>query len=173
MPIKNYLLKEKVKLRFKINFLFDITKNNFNFTEISFDTNNINFLSERLNIKKDKKNYLFKGTIRNKNSSVNDQLLQIIKIKYPKFKLININFESENNFSFNINNNFKVKNLKINSSILIDSAQIKKNDLISKSFIEINDLIDLKDHEIKASYANKKLSIEGKGQVKIQNKFSF
>jgi hypothetical protein len=29
----------------------------------------------------------------------------------------------------------------------------------------------LKDHEIKASYANKKLSIEGKGQVKLQNKF--
>ncbi len=37
--------------------------------------------------------------------------------------------------------------------------------------MRLNEFIDLKDHEIKASYANKKLSIEGKGQVKLQNKF--
>ncbi len=61
----------------------------------------------------------------------------------------------------------------INSNILIDSSQFKKDNLISKNFVEINDLIDLKDHEIKANYANKKLSIEGKGQVKLQNKFEF
>ena len=160
--------KNKIK---KINFLFNITENNFNFRDIGFDSNNINFLSERLNIKKDKKDYLLEGTITNKNSTLNDQLLQIIKLRYPQFDLINTNFESSNDFSFNINNKFKVKNLAINSSILIDSSQFKKNNLISKNFIEINELIDLKDHEIKASYANKKLSIEGKGQVKLQSKF--
>ena len=155
----------------KINFLFDITKNNFNFTDISFDTNNINFLSERLNIKKDKKDYLLEGNIKNKNSLLNDELLQTIKLKYPQFNLINTNFESNNDFSFNISNKFKVKNLVINSSILINNSQFKKNNLINKKFIEINDLIDIKDHKIKTSYANKKLSIEGKGQVKLQNKF--
>ncbi|MDB3943086.1 AsmA-like C-terminal region-containing protein, partial [Candidatus Pelagibacter sp.] len=74
-------------------------------------------------------------------------------------------------FSLEIDNKFKIKNLEINSSILIDRSQFKKNNLISKNFIEINDLIDLKDHKIKASYANKKLSLEGKGQVKFQNKY--
>jgi hypothetical protein len=173
----NGLLKEgeisffkKNKLE-KINFLFNLTENNFNFRDISFDTNNINFLSDRLNIKKNKKDYLLEGTIKNKNSPLNDDLLQIIKLKYPQVDLINTNFESDNDFSFNINNKFKVKNLVINSNILIDSSQFKKNNLISKNFIKINDLIDLKDHEIKVSYANKKLSIEGKGQVKFQNKF--
>ena len=173
----NGLLKEgeisilkKDKLE-KINFLFNITENNFNFREISFDTNNINFLSDRLNIKKDKKDYLLEGNIRNKNSSLNDQLLKTIKLKYPQFDLLNTNFESKNDFLFNINNKFKVKNLTINSSILIDSSQFKKNNLISEKFIEINELIDLKNHKIKASYANKKLSIEGKGQIKLQNKF--
>ena len=173
----NGLLKEgeisvfkKNKLE-KINFLFNITENNFNFRDISFDTNNINFLSERLSIKKNKKDYLLEGTIRNKNSTLNNELLKIIKLKYPQFDLINTNFDSNNDFSLNINNKFKVKNLAINSSILIVSSQFKKNNLISKNFIEINDLIDLKDHEIKASYANNKLSIEGKGQVKLQNKF--
>ena len=105
------LKKNKIE---KINFLFNITNNNFNFRDISFDTNNINFLSKRLNIKKDKKDYLFEGTIGNKNSSINNQLLQTIKLRYPEFDLINANFESENDFSFNINNKFKVKNLAIN-----------------------------------------------------------
>ena len=155
----------------KINFIFNITENNFNFRNISFDTKNINFLSEKLNIKKDNKNYLLKGIIKNKNSPLNDELLQIIKLKYPQFDLINTNFETNNDFSFDIDNKFKIKNLEINSNILIDSSQFKKNNLISKNFIEINELIDLKDHKIKASYANKKLSLEGKGQVKFQNKY--
>ena len=157
----------------KIDFLFNITGNNFSFRDISFDTNNINFLSERLNIKKNKKDYLLEGNIKNKNSLINKKLFQTIKLKYPQFNLINTNFESDNDFSFNINDKLKVDNLVINSNILIDSSQFKKNNLVSKNFIEINDLIDLKDHEIKASYANKKLSIEGKGQVKLQNKFEF
>ena len=162
------LKKNKIE---KINFLFNITNNNFNFRDISFDTNNINFFSRKLNIKKDKKDYLFEGTIGNKNSSINNQLLQTIKLRYPEFDLINANFESENDFSFNINNKLKVKNFAINSSILINSSQFKKNNLISENFIEIKELIDLKDHKIKASYADKKLSIEGKGQIKLQNKF--
>ena len=155
----------------KINFLFDITGNNFNFRDISFDTNDINFLSERLKIKKDKKDYFFEGSLNNKNSTLNKKLLQKIKLKYPQFDLINVNFESFNDFSFNINRKRKVENLKINSKILIDNSQYKRNVLISKNLIEIKDLIDLKDHKIEASYANKKLLIKGKGKVKLIDKF--
>jgi hypothetical protein len=162
------LKKNKIE---KINFIFNIEENNFNFKDISFDTNNINFLSNRLDIKKDKKDYLLEGSLRNKKSVLNDQILQVIKLKYPQFDLINTKFESKNDFTFNINDKFKVKNLLINSSILINSSQLKRNNLIDKNIIEINEFIDLKDHEIKVSYANKKLSIEGKGQVKLQNKF--
>jgi hypothetical protein len=162
------LKKNKIE---KINFIFNIEENNFNFKDISFNTNNINFLSNRLDIKKDKKNYLFEGSLRNKKSVLNDQILQLVKLKYPQFDLINTEFESKNDFTFNINDKFKVKNLSINSSILINSSQLKRNNLIDKNIIEINKFIDLKDHEIKASYANKKLSIEGKGKVKLQNKF--
>jgi hypothetical protein len=155
----------------KINFIFNVEENNFNFKDISFDTNNINFLSDRLDINKDKKNYLLEGSLRNKKTVLNDQMLQVIKLKYPQIDLINTEFESKNDFTFNINDKFKVKNLSINSSILINNSQLKRNNLIDKNIIDINEVIDLKDHEIKASYANKKLSIEGKGQVKLQNNF--
>jgi hypothetical protein len=164
----SFFKKNKIE---KINFIFNIEENNFNFKDISFDTNNINFLSDRLDINKDKKNYLLEGSLRNKKSLLNDQILQIVKLKYPQFNLINTEFESKNDFTFNINDKFKVKNLSINSSIIINSSQLKRNNLIDNNVIEINEFIDLKDHEIKASYANKKLSIEGKGQVKLQNKF--
>jgi hypothetical protein len=164
------LKKNKIE---KINFIFNIEENNFNFKDISFDTNNINFLSNRLDIKKDNKDYLLEGSLRNKKSELNDQILQIVKLKYPQFDLINTEFESINDFKFIIHDKFKVKNLSINSNILINSSQLKRNNLIDKNIIEINEFIDLKDHVIKASYANKKLSIEGKGQVKLQNKFEF
>jgi hypothetical protein len=118
-----------------------------------FNTNNINFLSDRLDVKKDKKDYLLKGSLRNKKSVLNDQILQVIKLKYPQFDLISTKFESKNDFSFNIDDRFKVKNLAINSSILINSSQLKRNNLIDKNVIEFNEFIDLKDHEIKASYA--------------------
>ena len=162
------LKKNKIE---KINFIFNIEENNFNFKDISFDTNNINFLSDRLDINKDKKNYSLEGSLRNKKTVLNDQMLQVIKLKYPQIDLINTEFESKNDFTFNINDRFKVKNLAVNSSILINSSQLKRNNLIDKNVIEFNEFIDLKDHEIKASYDNKKLSIEGKGQVKLQNKF--
>jgi hypothetical protein len=64
-----------------------------------------------LDIKKDKKDYLFEGSLRNKKSVLNDQILQVIKLKYPQFDLINTKFESKNDFTFNINDKFKVKNL--------------------------------------------------------------
>src|SRR6056300_1567164 len=150
------LKKNKIE---KISFIFNIEENNFN------------FLSNRLDIKKDKKDYLLEGSLRNKKSVLNDQILQLVKLKYPQFDLINTEFEYKNDFTFNINDKFKVKNLSINSSILINSSQLKRNNLIDKNIIEINEFIDLKNHEIKVSYANKKLSIEGKGQVKLQNKF--
>ena len=166
----SFFKKNEIK---KINFLFSIKGNSFNFRDISFNTNNINFLSEKLNIKKNKKAYLLEGTIKNKNSPLSEELLQIIKFKYPQFELLNTIFESANDFSFNINKKLQVENLAINSNIIIDSSQFKKKDLISKNLIKINDLIDLKDHKIKASYVDKKLKIEGKGQVKLQNKFEF
>jgi hypothetical protein len=47
-----------------------------------------------LDIKKDKNDYLLEGSLKNKESILNDQILQIIKLKYPQFDLMNINFES-------------------------------------------------------------------------------
>ena len=161
----SFFKKNEIK---KINFLFNIKGNSFNLRDISFNTNNINFLSEKLNIKKNKKAYLLEGTIKNKNSPLSEELLQIIKFKYPQFELLNTIFESANDFSFNINKKLQVENLAINSNIIIDSSQFKKKDLISKNLIKINDLIDLKDHKIKASYVIKNYLLKEKVKLNFK-----
>ena len=155
----------------KVNFFFDITKNNFNFKDISFSTSNIGFLSEELNITKGKKNYFFEGTIKNYNSNLNKKLLKILKSNYTKLNLKNINFNSINDFSFKVNNNLKVEHLLINSNIQINSSQYVKTDFINKDLIDVNDLIDLKNHDIKVNYSKENLSIKGTGKIKFKDKF--
>ena len=66
-----------------------------------------------------------KGNIRNKKSYLMIMNgFKLIKLKYPQFDLINTKFDSKNDFSFNINDKFKVKNLNINSSILINKFPV-------------------------------------------------
>ena len=155
----------------KINFLFNIKGKNFNFTDIVFSTNNINFLSDKLNIVKNKNDYSFEGNIKNKNSSLNNTLLQLLKLNNKNFDFQKINFNSKNNFSFKVNNKYKLKNLNINSEIKINKSVYKTPDFINKGLIEINQLIKLNDHKIKASYANDNFLINGVGKIKLVNKF--
>ena len=80
----------------KINFNFKIAENNFNFRDISFDAKDINFLSDELIVKKNKKDYFIKGTLKNKKTYLNNELLKIIKLKHAQLDFINTNFESDN-----------------------------------------------------------------------------
>src|SRR6056300_815290 len=184
----------------KINFIFNIEENNFNFKDISFDTNNINFLSNRLDIKKDKKDYLLEGSLRNKKSVLNDQILQVIKLKYPQIDLINTEFESNNDFTFNINDKFKIKNLSIKgkgqvklqnkfelinykvnnngsnlnlvSNIELSELDIKNQNLIKEYLPKTKDTLNLKDHKIQINYQNNILTLEGLGKIIFEKEFN-
>ena len=155
----------------KINFLFNISGNNFNFEDISFITNNINFLSDKLSIKKDRKDFFVKGVIRNKNSSLNSRLIEIVKQNYKNLNFQNINFNSKNDFSFKIDNRLKLKDLIINSEIKINNSEYKISNLIKKNLIDIDETIYLKDHKIKANYKKNNLLINGLGKIKLKNEF--
>ena len=164
----NFLKNNNFK---KINFLFNITGNNFNFKDISFTTNNIDFLSNKINITKNKDDYGFEGTIENKNSILNTTLLKLIKLNNKKFNFQNINFDSKNNFSFKINNKLKLKDLIIDSEIKINRSEYKASNLIKKDLLEINEVINLKNHKIKAIYKKDSLLINGLGKIRLKNKF--
>ena len=95
-----------------INFLLNIENNNFNFRKIKFTTNKIDFFSDSLKINKYKKEFFVEGNIENKNSKLNDQLLNLIRLNFDNINFENIKFASKNNFSFNVNNNLPNKSKK-------------------------------------------------------------
>ena len=155
----------------KINFNLNIKNNIFNFKDINFTTNKIDFFSNNLKITKNKNDLFFEGKVQNKDTFLNKELIELIKLNLNNLNLINTKFSSKNNFSFIINNKFKLKNLILDSEILIKESEYKKPILLNEYFPEVKDLIYLKDHEIKLSYKKDNFSAKGNGKIKIQEKF--
>ena len=154
-----------------INFLLNIENDNFNFRKIKFTTNNIDFFSDSLKIKKNKKEFFVEGNIENKNSKLNDQLLNLIRLNFDNINFENIKFSSKNNFSFNVNNKINFKNLVITSEIFVDETNYKKPNLLNDYFSEVKDIIYLKDHKIKVTYKKDNLSLKGSGKIQLEKDF--
>ena len=154
-----------------INFLLNIENDNFNFRKIKFTTNNIDFFSDSLKIKKNKKEFFVEGNIENKNSKLNDQLLNLIRLNFDNINFENIKFSSKNNFSFNVNNKINFKNLVITSEIIVDETNYKKPNLLNDYFSEVKDIIYLKDHKIKVTYKKDNLSLKGSGKIQLEKDF--
>ena len=161
---KNYNFEE-------INFIFSIKNENIDFQKINFRTNELNFFSDSLKVLKNEKNFHFKGVIENKNSTLSKKLLDLIRLNYKNIDIQDINFDSKNNFSFKINDRFKIQELFINSQIKIDQSKYKKPNLLNDYLPEVEDIIYFKDHLIKATYKNDVISVKGRGEIKFQKKF--
>ena len=150
----------------KINLLLSVKNNIFDFKEIKFKTNGIDFYSENLKIIKNQKDFIFEGVIENNDSTLDNNLNYL-----TKFNLESINFDSKNDFSFKIDDKFKFKDLIVNSEIIIDEFEYKKPDFLSEYFPEVENVIYLKNHKIKAIYKKDNYSLKGSGKVKLQKEF--
>ena len=155
----------------KINFSLDASNNIFNFKDLSFTTNKIDFFSNNLIISKKKKNFLFEGEIKNQNSNLNNELLKLLNLDSKKLDFINTNFSSKNKFYFNIDNKLKIKNLDIKSDVKIHKSEYLKPILIDNYFPYVNDLINIKDHEIKIKYNKNNLILEGFGKIRLEEDY--
>ena len=162
------LLKNKFD---KINFIFNIKNNIYDFKNINFITNKINFFSENLKITKNKNNFIFEGIVENKKINLDNELLNLIKVRFKNLNFEAVNFKSKNNFSFEINNKFKLKDLLINSIIEIDQSKYRKPKILNNIFTDVVDVISLKDHKINITYNKDNLSLKGSGKIKLENEF--
>ena len=154
-----------------INFSLNIENDNYNFKEIKFSTNDIDFFSDSLKIKKNKKEFFVEGYIENEKSILNDKLLNLIKLNFNNVNFVDIKFASKNDFSFNLNKKLKFKNLTITSKILIDETEYYKPEILNDYFSEVKDKINLKDHKIEAIYKKDYLSIKGTGKIQLEKDF--
>ena len=155
----------------KINFDLFINNDILNFKDISFTTGKTNFTSNNLKISKNKKDLHFEGEVQNKRSTLNKEVLNLLKFDSKNLNLLITDYSSKNKFSFNIDNKYKIKNLIIESDIQIIDSEYQKPNLFNVYFPEINDLIYIKNHKIKATYKKDNLTVEGFGKIKLDKEF--
>ena len=167
----NGILKD-ARINFKkynfeeIDFILNVKNNIFNFKDIKFRTNKMNFFSDNLKVTKDKKDFIVEGMIENKDSTLDNTPYDLIKLNFE-----NIDFSSKNNFSFKIDNKFKLENLVIVSEIVIDKFEYKKPVLVSEYFPKVENIIYMRDHKIKATYKKDNYSVIGSGKIKLQKEY--
>ncbi len=153
----------------KINFIFTIQNNKFEFKDInlSYDNNDLKF--PELILIKQKDEFLISGKNKNKNLVLDDKKInQLFNNDLSNVKFESAEFDLENTFSFKINDNYKIDDLKINSLMNLKSSKIVSSKNLKKFFPELNEMIELSDHQIQIEYKKDLLSIIGNGNILIQ-----
>ena len=155
----------------KINFSLFVKNDFFDFKDISFTKNNLKLYSEKVKVKKDKKDFFIEGNIGNKDTILNNELLKFFNIDLQSAGFLNTNFNSHSKFSFLIDKKFKVKNLVLDSDIQINESEYKISNFLDNYFEIKNNIIKLKNHKIKFNIKDNKLSTNGSGKIQIQENF--
>ena len=174
--VKGLLKDGKINLlndyNFKnINLLLNIENNNFDFSEISFTTNKIDFFSNNLKINRRQDKFFVRGDIENNNSKLNDKFLNLLRLSYQDISFSNVEIFSKNEFSFSVDNRLNYENLFINSEISLDKAEYKKPNLLSEYLADKKNLIYLRKHKIKATFKDNNLSLVGSGKIQLEKEF--
>ena len=160
----NFLNKANFK---NINFNFNFQKDNYHFDEINFKAEEVNFISKKLNVKKKNNSFLIDAVVENDQSSLNSNLLRLLNLSFENIIVDDAIFKTNNEFSLEIDEKFKVKNIILNSDINITKLKYKNLKIINKYFPEVDDLILLDNHKLNLNYKDKNLLINGEGQIQL------
>lgn len=155
----------------KINLTFDYRKNNLLLNDIKLNLNDLNFLSDKITIKKVEKNFLVEGHISNKKSDFNKKNIEIfIKPFFSNLDIQKVLLSSKNFFSFKLNKKFKLMDLKIDSKMLVNDFSISNSFNSNKFFPKVTTNISFLDNELILKYEKDNLLIDGNGDILLQNK---
>ena len=166
----NFFNKFNIK---NLNFNFDVSKKKYLLTEVKAKLSDIDISSPLIKFNQKKDLLEVKGSIATKEKDFDTKQLSIL----PNSLLTNssiaaIRFSSINDFSFNIGQKLKFKDLNIESKVFLNQLDIKNSLLSLKSYFPtLNEIIKLENHKIKINYTKNKLYIKGNGGVSIDDKF--
>ncbi len=160
----DFLNKANLK---NINFNFNFQKDNYHFDEINFNVEEVNFISKTLNIKKKKNSFLVDAVIETDQSSLNLNILKLLNLSFENIVIDEAKFKTNNEFSLEIDEKFKVKNIILSSDINITQLKYKNLKIIKNYFPEVDNLILLDNHKLNLNYKDNNLSISGEGQIKL------
>ena len=114
---------------------------------------------------------MVKGSLNNKTHKINHKFAKLIEdLNFEKFDLIDKNFNSNTNFTFIINEKFKISNFNYTSEVNIDELILNyENKLIKNFFIDYDKSIKFKNNKFIISNLDDKLNVKGKGEYLIKD----
>ena len=175
--IKGYVKKAKLNIlnQLKIqnlNLNFSINKNIYSLKRIDLNFKNTKLKSSLIEIKKEKNLFFVNGQFLNDKKDFNiEDLKSIFSDVFNDIDIKEIEFSSENSFSFNINKNLKLNNFKIESVINLNQLISNQKNLKLKTYLpSFNEKIKLDGHKIVINYNKNKLDIKGSGNFSFEDK---
>ena len=153
----------------KINFVFNLKKNELIFEDINFSFNKLNLKSKKISSVKEKNGFIISGNIDNEIIELNQKNIDLItKNLFSNLNIKKFKFISNNNFKIKIDEKFNLKDTYIDSKINIKNLKILKDLNIKNFFPLFKDEINLVDNEINFKYKNDSYSLKGSGDIIIQ-----
>ena len=153
----------------KINFIFNVKNNEFEFKDVNLMHDSNNLMFPELTIKKQENKFLISGKNNSKSLVLDDKKIsQLFNNNFSSLKIKSAEFDLENTFSFKIDNKYKIDNLKINSLLYLKNSKFVSSKNLKEFFPKSNEIIELSNHQIKIEYEKNLLSINGNGNVLIQ-----
>ena len=119
-----------------LDLIFDFKKDDLTLQNIDALINNKNFIVNKVNVKKDHKDFLINGDFNfDKLILNNEELNTFFKLQLDNFLIENIQLSAKNNFSFKLNKKYKINNFEIFSDMRIDKMSVNLiNPKILKNF---------------------------------------
>ena len=162
----NLLNKKKINL---LNFNFRIKNKVYLIDDIKAKFSEVNFVSKSIEIKNVDNNIYVNGFLRNAQSDIKTELLDFILGENIN-DLKKIDFYSENEFSFNIDKKYKIKDLLINSKIKLNELDYIINVKNLKKYLpNFKNKITLKNNLINLSFKNNQMNLSGEGFFEIND----
>jgi hypothetical protein len=153
-----------------LNFLFKINKNEYSLENVDTKFNQIQLSLPLINIKKVSNVFKINGKIINNENDININLLNnLFGESFKNLGINNINFRSDNNFSFNINKKFKIDDFNLKSIVDLNILNFNSNtSKIKNYFPEFKKIIQLEDNKIEINYNKSKIDVKGEGLISIE-----
>ena len=158
-----------------LNFIFNIKDKSILLKDIEGIFNKIKLSAPSVIIIEKKNQFLVNGEFINKEKDINPKIfIKYFKNIFEENDIENINFSSNNNFTFNLSKKLKISNFNLKSKINLNNF-IYNKDLsnINKYFPDFKESLKLEDHVILIDYKKNKIDIKGKGKIFLESKADY
>ena len=154
----------------KINFIFNLNNKLIELKQLELKYNKTDLFFNELEVKKNNKSFKVRGKIEDKNFIFDEKFIKNQLINdLNGVKKVDLNLDCD--FSFQIDNKFKLDNLKIESKASINQLLFQNNLKIDQFFPNTQEIIELTNHKLEFKYDKKEYLIKGKGNILFQKEY--